>query len=162
MATAQYWADLSVGDHFTTPPAAITRQEIFEFARNYDPQPYHLDEEAAADSVFGGLCASGWHVCAVMMRLLTDALASQQVSVLGVSEVEGLRWLKPVFANDQLTANITLADKREGEQAAFGLAGFNLEIFNQRDERVITLHTELMIATSAATRVDAVGTTHHE
>jgi acyl dehydratase len=77
------WQDINPGDSFITDAITISRRDILDFAAEFDPQPYHLDPDAADDSIFGGLCASGWHVTAVMMRLLTDTFALNNINLLG-------------------------------------------------------------------------------
>ena len=73
----RFWDDIGAGERFVTGQLGITEEEILTFAREFDPQPYHLDRAAADASIFGGLCASGWQATALMMRLLTDALREQ-------------------------------------------------------------------------------------
>ena len=142
----RYWSDLSVGEVFNTPPITIGRREILEFAAEFDPQPYHLDAEAAEASIFGGLCASGWHVTAMMMRLLTDCFVSAGIDLLGASAVSKLRWRKPVFADDALTATITVVETTPPEDGAgFGRIGCDVQVFNQDESPVIALSTTLMI-----------------
>ena len=77
----RYWQDLRPGERFKTRSITISKQDILEFAADFDPQPYHLNPEAAEGSIFGGLCASGWHVTAVMMRLLTDTFVNDHIEL---------------------------------------------------------------------------------
>ena len=92
-------------------PVRVEEAEVIDFARRFDPQPFHVDAEAAAAGPFGGLIASGWHTCALMMRLLADEYLSP-VSSLGSPGVDELRWLRPVRPGDELTLRTTVADAR--------------------------------------------------
>ena len=77
---AVYWEDVIIPTHLITQHKKISVQEIKHFAATFDPQPYHLDHDAAKESLFGGLCASGWHVCAIMMRLLSDTMEQDSIA----------------------------------------------------------------------------------
>jgi acyl dehydratase len=148
----RYCADIEVGEVFETHPITLTRRDILAFAADFDPQPYHLDPEAADASIFGGLCASGWHVTAVMMRLLTDAFVASGIDLLGASGVSRLRWRKPVFAEDSLTATITVSDSQPpADKSPFGSIGCDVQVFNQHAEPVIALSTTLMIGRAPET-----------
>lgn len=143
-----YWSDIQPGDTFQTESITISREEILEFAADFDPQPYHLDPEAADASIFGGLCASGWHVTAVMMRLLTDTFTAKNIDLLGSDGVSGLRWRKPVFADDSLSSTITVKQKTPpGSDSRFAYIDCDVEVDNQHGDRVIILTTSLMIGT---------------
>ncbi|WP_237155336.1 MaoC family dehydratase [Oryzibacter oryziterrae] len=97
---------LDIGNH------RFSEQEILAFARDFDPQPFHIDHSAARDSHFGGIIASGWHVCAVWMRLTVDHWQAQG-SVAGISPgMEHIRWLKPVRPGDHLTFQTHVSHKR--------------------------------------------------
>jgi len=141
-----HWQDINIGDSFNTNAITISRRDILEFAADFDPQPYHLDPDAAEASIFGGLCASGWHITAVMMRLLTDAFVQAKIDLLGSSGVGNLRWKKPVFAGDTLTSVITVSEKQVGE-SKFPLSYIDCEVdvSNQHGDSVIRLSTSLMI-----------------
>ena len=92
-------------------PVRVDEAEVVEFGRRFDPQPFHVDAEAAAAGPFGGLIASGWHTCALMMRLLADQYLSP-ASSLGSPGVDELRWLRPVRPGDELTLRTTVAGAR--------------------------------------------------
>ncbi len=143
---ARYWPDIEVGETFTTGSLTITRSDILEFAADFDPQPYHLDSAAADASIFGGLCASGWHVTALMMRLLSDCFASEQIALCGATSVGKLRWRKPVFAEDTLSSTITITDRRAGSSSAYGSIDCAVQVTNQHNDVVIVLTTTLMIS----------------
>jgi acyl dehydratase len=148
-STARYWQDLQPGERFDTDSITISRQDILGFAADFDPQPYHLDPEAADNSIFGGLCASGWHVTALMMRLLTDTFTGNGIQLLGASGVSSLRWRKPVFAGDTLCSSITVVGVSANDGSGpFGYIDCDVEVHNQQDEQVIALTTSLMIATA--------------
>ncbi|MCU4718486.1 MaoC family dehydratase [Halapricum hydrolyticum] len=98
-----YFEDLSVGDTETFGTYTVTREEIVEFARQYDPQPFHVDPEAAAQSPFGGLVASGWHTTAMTMRVLVDGFLAR-AATRGALGVDELRWYDPVRPGDTLSA----------------------------------------------------------
>ncbi len=142
-----YWEDVSEGRVFETGTLTISEKDILEFAEEFDPQPYHLDKEAAKDSIFGELCASGWHMCAVMMRLLADTLNRDEVVSVGSSGVSSLRWFKPVFANDTLRATITVTECLPSDKhSEFGYVKCAIDVKNQDDRKVIAVEMTLMIA----------------
>ena len=146
--TRRFWSDVRPGDTFATEGITITRRDILEFAADFDPQPYHLDPDAAEASIFGGLCASGWHVTAVMMRLLTDEFLAQRIDLLGSSGVRSLRWKKPVFADDRLSSDIAVTGKTPSQSDdRYGYIECDVIVKNQRGEPVIHLSTSLMIGT---------------
>src|SRR5580704_14937045 len=96
-----YLEDIRVGDRFRSPEYTVTADEIIEYARRYDPQPFHTDAAAARDSVFGGLVASGWYTAAISMRLLTQSEVGIAGGLIGLG-VEELRWPHPVRPGDRL------------------------------------------------------------
>ena len=147
-ATAlRHWSDIQPGETFNTQSIPISRRDILEFAAEFDPQPYHLDSDAADDSIFGGLCASGWQVSAMMMRLLTDTFHQQEIALLGVASVQQMRWKIPVFAGDSLTAEITVIDRNETSgQPGVGTIDAEILVRNQKDQPVITLGNRLLVA----------------
>ena len=103
--------DLAVGKPYAFGHKVVTREEIIAFGRAFDPQPMHTDEEAAKATPVGGLCASGWHTCAMMMRLLCDGLINR-VASLGSPGVDEVRWIRPVRPGDILSARYTVREKR--------------------------------------------------
>ncbi|QSG09728.1 MaoC family dehydratase [Halapricum desulfuricans] len=98
-----YFEDISVGETETFGSYTVSRDEIVEFARQYDPQPFHVDGEAAAESPFGGLVASGWHTAAMTMRVLVDGFL-ERAATRGALGVDELRWYDPVRPGDTLSA----------------------------------------------------------
>ncbi len=103
--------DFSPGHFGTFGPRRVTREEILEFAEEFDPQPMHLDEEAAKRSMLGGLAGSGWHLCSIMMRMMFDGYIGRTAS-LGSPGVNELRWLSPLRPDDDLTLDIEVAEAR--------------------------------------------------
>ena len=106
-----YFEDLVVGEETIFGHYDVTREEVLEFARKYDPQPFHLSEEAAAKTHFGRLAASGWHTAAMTMAVIVRAMGDQPQASLGSPGVDDLRWLKPVYPGDRLTMRGTVIDK---------------------------------------------------
>lgn len=142
----RYCQDLNEGESFTTGTLTVTREDILEFAVEFDPQPYHLDTEAADASIFGGLCASGWQVSAMMMRLLTDCFKSEQIAVMGVSAVKRMRWKRPVFAGDTLVARVVVTSvDADSTGTESGHIECDVKVDNQDDTHVIELFTTLLV-----------------
>ncbi len=149
-AITRYWQDIQPGEAFCTESITISRRDILDFAAEFDPQPYHLDPESAESSIFGGLCASGWHVTAVMMRLLTDTFMTEHIDLLGSNGVSSLRWRKPVFAGDALHSSITVEEKfPAGKDPRFAFIDCKVDVSNQHGDSVILLTTSLMIGTGS-------------
>jgi acyl dehydratase len=134
-----YFEDLVPGSVITFGPRTITRQEIVAFAAEFDPQPMHLDEEAAKKTMLGGLSASGWHTCAIMMRMIYDGfLQGQNAASMGAPGIDELKWLKPVRPGDALTMRLTFLEKREPKSRPdFGFVQCRCEVLNQRGEVVL-------------------------
>ncbi len=133
---AQYhYEDFKVGETVEIGRHTITQEEIIEFAGKYDPQPFHTDAEAAKQSIYGGLIASGWHTCAIAMRLMVDSYISKTVS-MGSPGMEEIRWLKPVRPGDTLIIKRTIEEARVTSKPDRGLVLTRWDIYNQRDEHV--------------------------
>ena len=98
-----YFDDIHVGDGTLFGHYDVTREEVLEFARKYDPQPFHLSDEEAAKTHFGRLAASGWHTCAMSMAVIARYVVETEQAGLGSPGVDELRWLKPVYPGDRLT-----------------------------------------------------------
>jgi len=101
----KYWEDMEVGAETTFGSYEVTREEVLEFARKYDPQPFHLSDEEAAKTHFGRIAASGWHTCAMTMAVIARFVVNDQQAGLGAPGVDELRWLKPVYPGDTLTVH---------------------------------------------------------
>ncbi|WP_084398049.1 MaoC family dehydratase [Henriciella aquimarina] len=138
----KYYEDMVVGTVTHSPrPYKVTREEVIDFASKYDPQPFHLDDEAAAKTFFGKLSASGWHTAAMTMRLMVESWKDQEESAsLGSPGVDELRWIKPVYPGDELRVETTLMSKRRMKsRPEMGLTKTQQKVFNQNDELVMTM-----------------------
>jgi acyl dehydratase len=132
----RWFEDYEAGEVVEFGEYPVTQEEIVEFARRYDPQPFHVDPEAAKDSAYGGLIASGWHTCAIMMRLLADGCVSE-VASMGSPGLDELRWLAPVRPGDVLRSRIrVLETRRSSSKPDRGLVRLEQEAVNQRGEVV--------------------------
>ena len=118
---------------------SVTAEEIVAFARQFDPQPFHTDPDAAAASMFGGLIASGWHTCALLMRRMCDGYLLRSAS-LGSPGVDAVRWLRPVRPGDALTATMTVLENRPSQSKPDrGVVRAAYAVTNQRGETVMTM-----------------------
>ena len=134
-----YWEDFPVGAVTQLGAREVTREEVLEFARRYDPQPFHVNEAAAKDSIYGGLIASGWHTVAMVMRMMCDGYLLQSAS-LGSPGVDNVRWLKPVRPGDTLRAQMSVLEARpSSSKPDRGTIKSKWEVFNQKDELVMTM-----------------------
>jgi len=141
-----YFEDLVPGRRFASRWIELTAEDIIDFARKYDPQPFHLDREAGRRSPLGDLAASGWHTASVFMRLYVDGLLHRAAS-LGSPGVEELRWLKPVRPGDTLRARLTIVDAAPSRSnPGRGTLYLNMEAYNQRDETVMTMKARGLFA----------------
>ena len=146
MATIEYYLeDATAGDVLDLGSRTVTEAEILAFARDFDPQPFHIDPEAAAQSIFGGIIASGWHTCALTMRLMVDSFLSRAAS-LGSPGVEQIRWLRPVRPDDTLSARIVVLDVRASQSKPDrGSVRMRTEVTNQAGELVMTMENTGLI-----------------
>ena len=135
-----YFEDLAPGTVLEFGDAEMTAEAIIEFARQFDPQPFHLDPEAAKHSLFGGLCASGWHTASVMMRLWVDNYLSPEAS-LGSPGVDEVRWHRPVFPGDRLRCRIEILDATPSRSKPFmGTVRSKCQVLNQSSDVVMSLN----------------------
>ncbi len=135
----RYFEDYQKGEVFEVGDYLVTREEILDFASRYDPQPFHLDEDAARSSIYGGLIASGWMTCSVMMRILVDGFISPLAS-MGSPGVDEVRWLKPVRPGDRLRARIEVLDSRRSRSRPDrGVVHFRYEGVRQDGEVVLSM-----------------------
>lgn len=133
-----YLEDLKVGDTMALGSHRVTEDEIVRFGREFDPQPFHTDPEAAKASPFGGLVASGWHTASIAMRLLVEGLVDR-VKSYGSPGVDELRWRVPVRPGDELRLIITVAETRpSASKPDRGTVVFDEKLYNQRNEVVMT------------------------
>ena len=134
-----FWEDFPVGSVREFGHMPVTREAVLAFAREFDPQPFHLDDAAAEASLFGRLSASGWHTCAMAMRMMCDAYLLDAAS-LGSPGIEKLRWLKPVHPGDVLSVRLQVIESRLlASRPGVGLALFEWRVSNQRAEPVLTM-----------------------
>ncbi len=134
----RYFEDFQVGEVLETGSYQVSREEILAFARQFDPQPFHLDDEAARTSIFGGIIASGWHTASVCHRLIVTHLLNEAVS-LGSPGVDELRWLRPVRPGDTLAARVeVLSLTPSRSKPDRGAIKFRFEVRNQNGELVMT------------------------
>ncbi len=141
-----YWEDFKVGDTAPIGERRLDAAEIVAFAKAYDPQPFHIDEEAARQSMYGGLIASGWHTVALVMRMMVDSYLNQSAS-LGSPGVEDVRWLKPVRPGDTIRATRMVVETRtSASRPDMGIVKSRWEVFNQNDELVMTMEGYGMFA----------------
>ncbi|HEU4437724.1 MAG TPA: MaoC family dehydratase [Methylomirabilota bacterium] len=139
MSEALYLEDFTPGREFRTDGATITEAQILDFALAFDPQPFHLDVEAAKQSIFGGLIASGFHTMALTFRLFAQTRALAACS-LGSPGVDELRWLRPVRPGDTLRAIVRVVEQRPStSKADRGLVRLQWTTLNQSGEAVLTM-----------------------
>ena len=135
-----FWEDMQPGQVRELGSVTPTREEIIAFATQFDPQPFHLDDEAAKASVFGALCASGWHTCSLAMRLMVLNFLNG-TSSMGAPGLENIKWMKPVFPGDTLRLQSTPTDVRlMSKRPDVGLVRNVWAMFNQHGDQV--LHME--------------------
>ena len=134
-----FWEDFPAGHIMEFGGMPVSREAVLAFAQQFDPQPFHVDDEAAKGSLFGGLCASGWHTCAMAMRMMCDAYLLDTAS-LGSPGMDALRWLKPVFPGDTLRVRMEVLQARPmNSRPGVGLLRSAWTVFNQHDEAVLTM-----------------------
>lgn len=139
MAIKYYWEDFTPGRVFETPARSLTQDDMLRFAREYDPQTFHTDPEAARGTPFGGLIASGWQTCGITMRMMCDGYLLE-ASCVGSPGLEELRWLKPVRPGDTLRLRSTvLASTPSGKQPNRGTIFWHWETLNQNGEVVLSM-----------------------
>jgi acyl dehydratase len=134
-----YWEDFPIGHVREFGAMPVTREAVIAFATQFDPQPFHVDDEAAANSLFGRLAASGWHTCAMAMRMMCDEYLLESAS-LGSPGLENIRWLQPVYPGDTLSVRLTTVDARPmNSRPEVGLVRSKWEVLNQRGEAVMAM-----------------------
>ena len=144
-----HWEDFAAGSVAEFGPRLVTREEIVAFATEFDPQPFHLDDAAAKATLLGGLSASGWHTCAMLMRIMCDGFLLDSTS-MGSPGVDEVKWLAPVRPGDRLTVRRTVLDARASQsRPEMGLVRFLFELVNADGIRVMTLTCTNMFARRA-------------
>lgn len=135
----RFLEDYQVGEVAEFGDYLVTEEEIIDFARRYDPQPFHIDRQAAAESIYGDLIASGWMTGSIMMRLLVDHFVSP-ASSMGSPGVDEVRWLRPVRPGDRLRVRLTVIEtKRSQSKPDRGIVRAQQEMINQHGETVMSL-----------------------
>ncbi len=143
--TSRAFEDFPAGAEFDLGTHRVVKDEIMAFARAFDPQPFHLDEEAGRTSLLGGLAASGWYTCSILMRMTYDALLYNTRS-LGSPGVDRVKWGRPVLAGDILKARMHIVSARISKSRPdMGIALCRFEMHNQRDELVLVQETSLLV-----------------
>jgi len=134
-----FWEDFPVGQVREFGAYHVTREAVLAFAREFDPQPFHVDDVAAEASLFGRLAASGWHTCAIAMRMMCDAYLLESAS-LGSPGLEELSWTKPVYPGDTLHVRLEVLESRAlASRPGVGILRSRWEVMNQHDENVLTM-----------------------
>lgn len=137
--TKYYWEDFVPDWEYESSTRTLSAQQIMEFAREYDPQTYHTDEEAAKATPFGGLIASGWQTCSVAMRLMCDGYLLE-TSCIGSPGLEELRWFKPVRPGDALRLRSKVLEQTPSQKdPSRGTVKFRWDLLNQQDELVCSM-----------------------
>jgi acyl dehydratase len=133
----EWFDDLTVGMRFKGGEVTVSKEDILRFAREYDPQPFHLDDEAAKKTMLGGLAASGWHTAAIAMRLATECRPFGPHPLLGAG-VDDLRWLKPVRPGDTLRLEGEVVELLPSRSKPQGVARVRWTLYDQHGEAVYT------------------------
>ncbi len=134
-----YFEDMVVGETIEVGTRTVTEAEILAFATAFDPQPFHVDPEAAAKSIYGGIIASGWHTCSMMMRMMVDNFLKDAAS-LGSPGVDEVRWLKPVRAGDTLSVSTRATSATpSSSKPDRGVVATEWRAINQHGEMVATV-----------------------
>ena len=141
-----YFEDLEVGAETYFGSYYVTREEVLEFARKYDPQPFHLSDEEAAKTHFGRLAASGWHTAAMVMAVIARHVVEDQQAGLGSPGIDELRWTKPVYPGDTLHVRGTILEKTPSRSKPFmGSFRTRTVVTNQNDEPVMSFTSIVLI-----------------
>lgn len=144
----QYFEDIAVGARSSFGRYAVTREEVIDFATKFDPQPFHLSDEAASATHFGRLSASGWHTCAMTMAMLVENLKTHRQAGLGSPGVDELRWRHPVYPGDTLRVESEVLEKRRSEKRPeMGIYKSRITVLNQHDVPVLEMVSNGLIRT---------------
>ena len=135
-----YLEDIQPGDKRSFGRYVVTRDEVIEFARKYDPQPFHLSDEAAAETHFGRLAASGWHTCSMAMAMLVAEMEANPQAGLGAAGIDELRWRKPVYPGDVLRCETEVLEVTPSRSRPdMGSIRSRMTVFNQDDAPVLSM-----------------------
>jgi len=136
-----HFEDLPPGHKIEIGPRTVTEAEIIRYAKRYDPMPFHTDPEAAGDSIFGRLCASGWHVGSMCMRMMVDGFLADADS-RGGAGIDELRWVKPVFPGDELRLTCTVQTARTSRSKPdMGIVEFTWALLDQHGALKMTMRS---------------------
>lgn len=139
-ANRRHFEDLAVGETFALGPVTVSKDDIIEFATEFDPFPFHLDEKAAKESLLGGLASSGWQTGALSLRMLVDAFLSKTASMGGLG-FSDLKWKRPLMKGDTLAGTATItALRRSKSRPNMGLVSIAFDMRNQKSQQVMTLN----------------------
>lgn len=134
-----YFEDIEIGEVTEFGQYEVTREEVIAFASKYDPQPFHLNDEAAAKTFFGKISASGWHTCAMTMRMMVEQMRATKMATQGSPGVDKIRWHKPVYPGDTLRVRSTVTGSKElPSKPHLGLRLNSYQVLNQDDVVVMT------------------------
>ena len=143
----QYYEDIAIGIVRRFGRYEVTREEVLEFARKYDPQPFHLDDEAAAQTHFGRVSASGWHTCAMTMSMMVENMKNERQAGIGSPGIDELHWKIPVYPGDTLRVESTVLEKRRSRsRREMGIFRTQVQVFNQHEAMVMEMITNGLIA----------------
>jgi acyl dehydratase len=147
----RYLEDLHAGQTYVSPQHALTDEQIVAFAREFDPQPFHTDPDAAKASFFGGLVASGWHTAALTMRLMTESGMDLAGGIIGAG-VEGLRWPSPLRAGEAVAVRVTILAVRPSQsRPAIGIVTFKVETVRSDGTAVQEMTGSLIVPRRSST-----------
>ena len=140
-----HWEDFKPGAVAVYGPRLVTREEIVAFAAEFDPQPMHLDEAAASATLLGGLGASGWHTCCLLMRIIADGFILDSAS-MGSPGIDEMRWLKPLRPGTHIRVRATVLESRaSNSRLDMGLTKFRYEVIDETDARIADMITTAMV-----------------
>ncbi|MBX6329188.1 MAG: MaoC family dehydratase [Pseudolabrys sp.] len=146
----RHWEDFEPGAVTVYGPRLVTREEIIAFAAEFDPQPMHLDEAAGQATLLGGLAASGWHSCCLLMRMIADGFVNQ-TSSMGAPGVDEIRWLAPLRPGTRVWVRTTVLETRASKsRPEVGFVRCRFEMIDERDTVLTSLVSPLMLERRAA------------
>lgn len=141
----RHFEDLSVGETFVLGPITVSKSDIIEFATEFDPFPFHLDEKAARESLLGGLAASGWQTGGLSLKMLVDALLSKIASMGGLGFTD-LKWKRPLMKGDTLSGKATITSlRRSRSRPTMGIFTIAFDMQNQKGEQVMTMNLSNLV-----------------
>jgi acyl dehydratase len=150
MAELLHFEDFEVGQVVALGPCNVTAEEILAFAAEFDPQPFHLDACLGEASILGGLAASGWHVSAMLMRMMADSWLNSSAS-MGSNGVPDMKWLKPVLAGEILTGSMTIISKRiSSKRPEMGIFQSGFELSNEAGQKKAEMTAVVFMRVKAA------------